>query len=370
MTQDHQNEERRPHGLFRGCRFGAPARQAARSLARHGLYDPAEEHDACGVGLVASIDGTPRREVVEAGIEALKAVWHRGAVDADGKTGDGAGIHVQIPQDFLPRARRAHRPRAGPGDRVGMVFLPRTDLRRAGALPGHRRARDPELRLHDLRLAPGAGQHRRDRREGQRHPARDRADHDRQQPRRDGQAVRGRPLRHPPAHRARCAAEAESIKDFYICSLSCRSIIYKGMFLAEQLTASIPTCSTSASSRTSRSSTSAIRPTPSRTGGWRSPSACSPTTARSTPQGQRQLDEGARVPHGQRGAVRRGDRGPEAGDPAGQLGFGGARRGLRADGPRRPRSAHGQDHADPRGLEPASATCRRPTRTSTPTATR
>ena len=73
----------------------------AARLARVGLYDPAEEHDACGVGLVASIDGQARREVVEAGIEALKAVWHRGAVDADGKTGDGAGIHVQIPQDFF-----------------------------------------------------------------------------------------------------------------------------------------------------------------------------------------------------------------------------------------------------------------------------
>src|SRR5690625_3768018 len=75
----------------------------AERLARVGLYDPREEHDACGVGLVASLDGTPRREVVLAAIEALKAVWHRGAVDADGKTGDGAGLHVQIPQDFFRR---------------------------------------------------------------------------------------------------------------------------------------------------------------------------------------------------------------------------------------------------------------------------
>ncbi len=61
------------------------ARRAALArLAREGLYDPRDEHDACGVGLVASIDGKPRREVVEAGIAALKAVWHRGAVDADG----------------------------------------------------------------------------------------------------------------------------------------------------------------------------------------------------------------------------------------------------------------------------------------------
>ena len=70
-------------------------------LEASGMYDPAEEHANCGVGLVGAIDGKPRREVVEAGIEALKAIWHRGAVDADGKTGDGAGIHLQIPQDFL-----------------------------------------------------------------------------------------------------------------------------------------------------------------------------------------------------------------------------------------------------------------------------
>jgi glutamate synthase (NADPH/NADH) large chain len=67
-------------------------RRNAAELAAHGLYDPAEERDACGVGFIAAIDGSPRREVVVGAIEALKAVWHRGAVDADGKTGDGAGI--------------------------------------------------------------------------------------------------------------------------------------------------------------------------------------------------------------------------------------------------------------------------------------
>ncbi len=101
----------------------------AERLSRDGLYDPAEEHDACGVGLVAAIDGKARRAVVEAGITALKAVWHRGAVDADGKTGDGAGIHVEIPQDFF----RAHITRSGVkvDERrvgVGQVFLPKHDL--------------------------------------------------------------------------------------------------------------------------------------------------------------------------------------------------------------------------------------------------
>ncbi|MGH6662384.1 MAG: glutamate synthase large subunit, partial [Rhodospirillales bacterium] len=101
----------------------------ARHLERHGLYDPAWEHDACGVGLVAATDGKPSRRVVEAGIKALKKVWHRGAVDADGKTGDGAGIHVQIPQDFYKEhvRRMGHEPREG-RLAVGMVFLPRTDL--------------------------------------------------------------------------------------------------------------------------------------------------------------------------------------------------------------------------------------------------
>ena len=76
-------------------------------LQRDGLYDAAFEHDACGVGFVAALDGKPRRQVVEAGVDALKAVWHRGAVDADGKTGDGAGIQLQIPQDFFKQQSSA-----------------------------------------------------------------------------------------------------------------------------------------------------------------------------------------------------------------------------------------------------------------------
>src|ERR1700712_753944 len=70
-------------------------------LRAAGADDLELERDGCGVGCVVAIDGRPRREVAVKGIEALKAVWHRGAVDADGKTGDGAGIHVEIPQDFF-----------------------------------------------------------------------------------------------------------------------------------------------------------------------------------------------------------------------------------------------------------------------------
>src|ERR1700761_4016601 len=102
----------------------------ANHFARHGLYDPANEHDACGVGLIAAIDGKPRREVVEAGINALKAVYHRGAVDADGKTGDGAGLNVQIPVEFFASylSRVGKKMSAGPLA-VGQVFLPRKNMR-------------------------------------------------------------------------------------------------------------------------------------------------------------------------------------------------------------------------------------------------
>ena len=64
-------------------------------LKKTHVYSEEMEHDACGVGLIASTEGKKSRKVVEYGIEALKAVWHRGAVDADGKTGDGAGIHLE-----------------------------------------------------------------------------------------------------------------------------------------------------------------------------------------------------------------------------------------------------------------------------------
>ena len=100
----------------------------ARLTAAYG-YNPAQEMDSCGVGLVVALDGKRRRDVVAAGIDALKAVWHRGAVDADGKTGDGAGIHIEIPRDFFAEEvrRGGDRLREGP-IAVGMVFLPRTDL--------------------------------------------------------------------------------------------------------------------------------------------------------------------------------------------------------------------------------------------------
>ena len=98
-------------------------------LIEAGAYDPADERDACGIGLIADIHGRARRATVEIAIKALKAVWHRGAVDADGKTGDGAGIRLGIAQEFFKDAvkRTGHAPADKPIG-VGMVFLPRTDF--------------------------------------------------------------------------------------------------------------------------------------------------------------------------------------------------------------------------------------------------
>src|SRR5689334_19243978 len=72
--------------------------------AAQGLYDPAREHDACGVGFVAELKGRKSHKIIEYGIQILENLTHRGAVGADPLAGDGAGILVQIPHDFLKEA--------------------------------------------------------------------------------------------------------------------------------------------------------------------------------------------------------------------------------------------------------------------------
>jgi glutamate synthase (NADPH/NADH) large chain len=212
----------------------------AKLTAAYG-YNPAQEMDSCGVGLVAALDGRQRRDVVVAGIDALKAVWHRGAVDADGKTGDGAGLHVEIPQDFFKdhvRDASGHSPQVG-RIAVGMVFLPRTDLgaqercrviveteilRFGHLILGWRQvpvdisvigdkanATRPEIE----QILIGRGDMTIDNREFEKQL-------------------------YILRRRIEKAALAENIGEFYVCSLSCRSVIYKGMFLAEHLSGFYP----------------------------------------------------------------------------------------------------------------------------------
>ena len=70
-------------------------------LKQNHIYKDEDEHSSCGVGLIAALNGQASRKVVELGVQALKCLYHRGAVDADGKTGDGAGIQLSIPKEFF-----------------------------------------------------------------------------------------------------------------------------------------------------------------------------------------------------------------------------------------------------------------------------
>ena len=205
-------------------------------LAREGMYRPEFEGDACGVGLIAATDGKPSRRVVQSAIDALKAVWHRGAVDADGKTGDGAGLHVDLPARFFDDAIAAGGHRVMPNRlAVGMIFLPRTDL---GAQEACRTIVESEVigagyTIYGWRQVPVdvsviglkaqatrpeieqimiAG------------PLPDESD-----------AAEFEKNLYLIRRRIEKRIIAAQVQGFYICSLSCRSIIYKGLFLAESL---------------------------------------------------------------------------------------------------------------------------------------
>jgi len=94
-----------------------------RAPGARGLYDPAAEHDACGVAFVATLRGTPGRDIVDAALTALRNLDHRGAVGAEVDSGDGAGILTQIPDAFLRDVIPADLPAPG-RYAVGIAFLP------------------------------------------------------------------------------------------------------------------------------------------------------------------------------------------------------------------------------------------------------
>ena len=92
---------------------------------QRGLYDPANEHDACGVGFVARLGRRAAPSLVKDAVQILMNLEHRGAIGGDRATGDGAGLLLQIPDAFFrePASASSHAARAGPYA-VGMVFLP------------------------------------------------------------------------------------------------------------------------------------------------------------------------------------------------------------------------------------------------------
>jgi glutamate synthase domain-containing protein 2/glutamate synthase domain-containing protein 1/glutamate synthase domain-containing protein 3 len=213
----------------------------ARVPARSGLYDPRWEHDACGIGAVANISGRRDHAIIEYGNEVLLNLMHRGAAGSDESTGDGAGILFQIPHEFFDQEVRRLRFRLPEPRRygVGMVFGPReaglrgrcedllngaidhlglkvlgwrdvpTDNSRLGEL-----AREAEPVVRQV-FVDGVGQ--------------------------QGIALeRQLYLARKRAERLVTEQLGEQAEDFYLSSLSCRTLVYKGMFMAPQLFAYYP----------------------------------------------------------------------------------------------------------------------------------
>ena len=203
-----------------------------------GLYHPANEHDACGVGFVAHIKGRKSHSIVEQGLTILKNLNHRGAVGADPKASDGAGILIQIPDKFFREEigrQGAKLPPVGQYG-VGMVFLPRDPASRFACVYEIERAikdegqallgwRDVPVDNSDLGesvkliepvirqvfVGRGAGVTVTDALERKLYIIRKSAGH----------AIQALKLAHG--------------KEFYVPSMSARTIVYKGMLLAHQV---------------------------------------------------------------------------------------------------------------------------------------
>jgi len=107
--------------------------ERATRLKRRGLVDPAFDKDSCGFGLIASLDDLPSHWVVETAISALARLTHRGAVAADGKTGDGCGLLLKFPAGFLRAVAEADEIPLGERFAAGTVFLSRDESAAAAA---------------------------------------------------------------------------------------------------------------------------------------------------------------------------------------------------------------------------------------------
>lgn len=201
------------------------------------LYDPRFEHDACGVGFVADISGRQSHRIIKLALDAIHNLAHRSAMDADAETGDGAGVLTQIPHKlFQKELEKLGIPGRGPGQTaVGVFFLPLYD----NAAREHGRSLiEDSLRRRSLRilrwrpvpvdssvLGSRSAQHRPDiqhllvaRTEGML----------------EGDFERALYLVRKEVEQR---MEACGIRDFYICSLSSRTIVYKGLLLPDQLRA-------------------------------------------------------------------------------------------------------------------------------------
>ena len=214
----------------------------ARAVRLPGLYDRRLDHDSCGVGFIADLKGGRSHDIIAKGLQILENLTHRGAVGADPLVGDGAGMLVQIPHEFFAARMRRARLRAARAAAItasAILFMPRDEALRAH-YEDDRRARRRGGRPEAARLAQRAGR--------QFLPLAEPGD--------PGERA-GRTARSSSA--AATATEAGDAferrlfilrkvisnviheetkgvdRGFYIVSMSCRTIVYKGMFLAYQL---------------------------------------------------------------------------------------------------------------------------------------
>jgi glutamate synthase (NADPH/NADH) large chain len=201
---------------------------------RQGLYDPQFEHDACGVGFVCNIDGRPSHGIIQRGLQVLVNLTHRGASGADAETGDGAGILIQVPHAFLERECAGLGIRLPePGEYgVGAVFLPEDAAKRARCehvleqvvgeerqhflgwrdVPTHAEhigetARKGLPRIRQMFVLRGAGL--------------------------DAAAFERKLF--VIRKRAELQLSTEGVRGFHVASLSCRTLVYKGLLLAYQV---------------------------------------------------------------------------------------------------------------------------------------
>ena len=202
-----------------------------------GLYDPKHEHDACGVGFVANIEGQKSHDIVLKGIQVLVNLTHRGACGCDPETGDGAGILIQIPHSFFARECAAMGyALPNPGEYgVGMVFLPVDPQERIlceGIL--EKAAKQEGLSVIGWRDTPINGN-------SIGRMARSSQPYIEQIFVKSGRNMDQDALERKlylVRKRAEAAVEASKLKEkdyFYIPSLSSRTIVYKGLLLAPQI---------------------------------------------------------------------------------------------------------------------------------------
>ncbi|TVP84080.1 MAG: glutamate synthase large subunit [Alkalicoccus sp.] len=204
--------------------------------AAQGLYDPREEHEACGIGMIANINGTKTHDIVQNAITILCNLEHRGGQSADVSSGDGAGILTQIPHRFFQK--QFHKeditiPEEGQYG-IGMVFFPQEQKERKASRKIFERIIEEEgLTILGWRTVPVNDSFVGD-------EAKKTEPFIRQVIVRTGGEFKNQDELERRLYVIRKRTEIEIAKslnsqDFYVCSLSTRTIVYKGMLIPEQL---------------------------------------------------------------------------------------------------------------------------------------